>query len=98
MSALKFGAASVCVVAMLALSACTAVPGVVPAHSQGSLPMKHIVFLALENGSLDHYFGAMRLYWAQNGYPDQSFDGLPQFTSRFGDRPPFSSSADESRL
>jgi uncharacterized protein with LGFP repeats len=21
----------------------------------------------------------LRQYWAQNGYPDQSFDGLPQF-------------------
>ena len=39
----------------------------------------HIIFLAQENRSFDHYFGAMRQYWAQNGYPDQSFDGLPQF-------------------
>src|SRR5262249_35892955 len=27
----------------------------------------------------DHYFGALRQYWADNGYPDQPFDGLPQF-------------------
>jgi len=32
-----------------------------------------------ENRSLDHYFGAMREYWAANGIPDQPFDGLPQF-------------------
>ena len=41
--------------------------------------INHIVFLAQENRSFDHYFGALRQYWAQNGYPDQSFDGLPQF-------------------
>ena len=46
--------------------------------------LKHIVFLAQENRSLDHYFGAMRQYWAQNGYPDQSFDGLPQFNPMSG--------------
>ncbi len=33
---------------------------------------------------MDHYFGAMRAYWAANGYPDQSFDGLPQFNPRQG--------------
>src|SRR5579871_44100 len=43
-------------------------------------PINHIVFLAQENRSFDHYFGALRQYWAQNGFPDQSFDGLPQLT------------------
>ena len=89
MSALKFGAASVCVATLLMLSGCTAVPGVVPAPSQGSLPLNHIVFLSQENRSLDHYFGAMRQYWAQNGYPDQSFDGLPQFNPASGIAPLF---------
>jgi Phosphoesterase family/Divergent InlB B-repeat domain len=42
-------------------------------------PINHIIFMAQENRSLDHYFGAMRAYWAANGIPDQSFDGLPQF-------------------
>jgi len=42
-------------------------------------PINHIIFLAQENRSLDHYFGAMRAYWSAYGYPDQSFDGLPQF-------------------
>jgi len=32
-----------------------------------------------ENRSFDHYFGALREYWAQNGIKDQPFDGLPQF-------------------
>ena len=46
--------------------------------------LNHIVFLAQENRSFDHYFGALRGYWAQNGYPDQSFDGLPQFNPSSG--------------
>jgi phospholipase C len=47
-------------------------------------PIDHIIFLAQENRSFDHYFGALREYWAQNGYPDQSFDGLPQFNPTSG--------------
>lgn len=42
--------------------------------------VNHIIFLAQENRSFDHYFGAMREYWAQNGIPDQQFEGLPQFS------------------
>ncbi|HVT99109.1 MAG TPA: alkaline phosphatase family protein, partial [Acidobacteriaceae bacterium] len=49
--------------------------------------INHIVFLAQENRGLDHYFGALRQYWAQNGYPDQSFDGLPQFNPASGASP-----------
>jgi phospholipase C len=49
--------------------------------------LTHIIFLAQENRSFDHYFGAMRGYWAQNGYPDQSFDGLPQFNPVSGIAP-----------
>jgi phospholipase C len=49
--------------------------------------LNHIVFLAQENRSFDHYFGALREYWAQNGYPDQSFDGLPQFNPSSGQPP-----------
>jgi phospholipase C len=46
----------------------------------GSLQsLNHIIFLLQENRSFDHYFGAMREYWAQNGITDQPFDGLPQF-------------------
>jgi phospholipase C len=41
--------------------------------------INHIVILAQENRAFDHYFGALREYWAQNGYPDQAFAGLPQF-------------------
>ncbi len=49
--------------------------------------LNHIIFLAQENRSFDHYFGALRGYWAQNGYPDQSFDGLPQFNPTSGQTP-----------
>jgi phospholipase C len=49
--------------------------------------LNHIIFLAQENRSFDHYFGALRQYWAQNGYPDQSFDGLPQFNPAAGAAP-----------
>jgi phospholipase C len=43
------------------------------------LSINHIIFLAQENRSFDHYFGALRQYWAQNGIADQPYDGLPQF-------------------
>ncbi len=49
--------------------------------------IQHIVFMMQENRSFDHYFGAMRQYWAKNGYPDQSFDGLPQFNPTSGAAP-----------
>ena len=41
--------------------------------------INHIIFISQENRSFDEYFGAMRQYWAQNGIPDQPFDGLAQF-------------------
>jgi phospholipase C len=54
----------------------------------GSLQsLNHIIFLAQENRSLDHYFGALRQYWAQNGFPDQAFDGLSQFNIPAGNVP-----------
>ena len=53
--------------------------------SPGSL--NHIIIFAQENRSFDHYFGAMREYWAQNGITDQSFDGLPQFNPASGIAP-----------
>lgn len=43
--------------------------------------INHIIFMMQENRGLDHYFGAMREYWAANGIPDQPFDGLPQFNN-----------------
>jgi phospholipase C len=49
--------------------------------------INHIVFLAQENRSFDHYFGALRGYWAANGYTDQSYDGLAQFNPTSGIAP-----------
>lgn len=49
--------------------------------------INHIIFMLQENRSFDHYFGALREYWAQNGYSEESFDGLPQFNSPPGAKP-----------
>jgi phospholipase C len=49
--------------------------------------INHIIFFSQENRSFDSYFGALRAYWATNGYPDQSFDGLPQFNPTSGQPP-----------
>jgi phospholipase C len=49
--------------------------------------LNHIVILMQENRSMDHYFGELRQYWADNGFPDQSFDGLPQFNPKKGAKP-----------
>jgi phospholipase C len=49
--------------------------------------VNHIIFMAQENRGFDHYFGGMRAYWAGNGFPDQQFDGLPQFNPASGIAP-----------
>jgi phospholipase C len=100
MHILRWGRGFFCLTAMsLFLCSCTSVPGVMPAPTtpspttppttpQGSISsVNHIIFLAQENRSFDHYFGQLRQYWAQNGYPDQSFDGLPQFNPATGAAP-----------
>jgi len=75
------------------LMAQTPATGLAPESSQsapaatGLNKINHIIFLAQENRSFDHYFGQLRQYWAQNGYPDQSFDGLPQFNPTTGIAP-----------
>jgi len=56
-------------------------------NAQNITAINHIIFLAQENRSFDHYFGALREYWKQNGYPDQAFDGLPQFNPGGGQPP-----------
>jgi phospholipase C len=63
----------------------TTVTGVQNTTSLKSI--NHIIFMLQENNSFDHYFGALRTYWAANGYPEQSFDGLPQFNSPPGPAP-----------
>jgi phospholipase C len=58
-----------------------------PPPPAGLKKVNHIIILAQENRGFDHYFGALRQYWAANGYPDQSFDGLPQFNPASGAAP-----------
>jgi len=58
----------------------------IPARS-GLDSLNHIVFMVQEHSSFDNHLGALREYWANNGYPDQSFDGLPQFNPTSGAPP-----------
>jgi phospholipase C len=53
----------------------------------GLTSIDHVIILMQENRSLDNYLGELRQYWAQNGFPDQSFDGLPQFNPTAGAAP-----------
>ena len=53
----------------------------VPGLSQS---VNHIIFMAQENRGFDHYFGKLADYWAANGFPPQSFDGLPANASNPG--------------
>jgi phospholipase C len=39
--------------------------------------INHIIFMAQENRSFDTYFGQLPAYWAANGFPSQTLDGLP---------------------
>ncbi|MFZ1942939.1 MAG: alkaline phosphatase family protein, partial [Acidobacteriaceae bacterium] len=68
----------------LTLATNTAVTATFEQGTAGLNSIQHIIFFAQENRSLDNYFGAMREYWKQNGIPDQSFDGLPQFNPTSG--------------
>jgi len=70
---------------MIALSGCRGLVANDPVSNLQSI--NHIIFMAQENRGFDHYFGAMRQYWAQAGYPDQLFDGLPQFNPSPGPLP-----------
>ena len=49
--------------------------------------LNHIIFMAQENRSFDHYFGYLRGYWRNNHFADVSFDGLPQFNPTSGTPP-----------
>jgi phospholipase C len=71
----------------LTLAASTAVTSTFEQGTAGITSIQHIIFFAQENRSLDNYFGAMREYWKENGIPDQSFDGLPQFNPTSGAAP-----------
>src|SRR3984957_2802136 len=49
--------------------------------------LNHIIFMAQENRSLDHYFGELRAYWRANKFAYFSLDGLPQFNPTSGAAP-----------
>jgi phospholipase C len=68
----------------ITLSAASSVSATFSATLQS---INHIIIFAQENRSFDSYLGAMRAYWAQNGFADQSFDGLPQFNPASGIAP-----------
>jgi phospholipase C len=72
---------------MIGLTGPMAVTATFNTAATGLNLINHIIFLAQENRSFDHYFGQMRQWWAQNGYPDQAFDGLPQFNPTPGSKP-----------
>jgi phospholipase C len=69
-----------CTLAMNASKTATATFNV----DQSVKVLNHIIFMAQENRGLDHYFGALRSYWKNNGLADRSFDGLPQFNPTSG--------------
>jgi phospholipase C len=70
------------------LSAAASVTANFTPNTGSLLSINHILIFAQENRSLDHYFGYMRQYWANNLIPDQSFDGLSQFNPQTGTIPP----------
>jgi phospholipase C len=74
----------------LTLGGNTTVTSTFEQGTAGITQINHIIFFAQENRSLDNYFGAMREYWKDNGIPDQSFDGLPQFNPTSGAAPLYS--------
>ena len=67
----------------------TPTPTPTPATLQSSV--NHIVILAQENRSFDHYFGHLMQYWQQNGFPQATngttFDGMPDTATNIGDPP-----------
>jgi phospholipase C len=73
--------AKVCISFALTILSCAWSPlsQAATAPKAGITSLNHIIILAQENRSLDHYFGALRKYWLDKGYADRSFDGLPQF-------------------
>ena len=64
-------------------------PTPTPATLQNSV--NHIIILAQENRSFDHYFGHLMQYWQKNGYPQASngttLDGMPDGAMNVGDPP-----------
>lgn len=68
-------------------------PSPTPAATSATLQnsVNHIIILAQENRSFDHYFGHLMQYWQKNGYPQATngttLDGMPENASNVGDPP-----------
>ena len=97
----------VCLFVLLSLSGCggvsggssasnpspSASPSPTPAVATATLDnsVNHIIILAQENRSFDHYLGHLMQYWQKNGYPQATngttLDGLPDTASNVGDPP-----------
>lgn len=69
------------------------VPSPTPVSTSATLQnsVNHIIILAQENRSFDHYFGHLMQYWQKNGYPQATngttLDGMPDTASNVGDPP-----------
>ncbi len=61
----------------------------VPTNATLQNSVNHIIIMAQENRSFDHYFGHLMQYWQQNGFPQATngttFDGMPATASNVGD-------------
>ncbi|HEV7522818.1 MAG TPA: alkaline phosphatase family protein [Candidatus Angelobacter sp.] len=97
----------VCLVVLLLLSGCggvsaggptptpTPTPSPTPAPTPATLQnsVNHIIILAQENRSFDHYFGRLMQYWKANPtqFPQATngttLDGMPDTASNVGDPP-----------
>ena len=66
-------------------------PTPVPTSATLQNSVNHIIILAQENRSFDHYFGHLMQYWQQNRYPQATngttLDGMPDTASNVGDPP-----------
>jgi phospholipase C len=74
-------ATTVAVAILMLFCACQGLqqgPGAPPIPlDPGVSAVNHIIFMAQENRSFDHYFGQLPAYWSANGYPPQQFEGIP---------------------
>ncbi|HEX3093392.1 MAG TPA: alkaline phosphatase family protein, partial [Candidatus Angelobacter sp.] len=69
----------------------TPTPSPTPTSATLQNSVNHIIILAQENRSFDHYFGHLMQYWQKNGYPQASngttLDGMPDGATNVGDPP-----------
>jgi len=61
----------------LVLCGCRGLVNGSPSGSGNIQAVNHIIFMVQENRSFDTYFGQLPAYWQANGFPAQTFDGIP---------------------